>query len=183
MILRLKIIKQSSDGFIIPALLVVILIFSTLVIGLSDVISNTLGDATRTQARQMSLNVAEAGVNYYLWHMSHNNGDLKDGKTTPASADPVLGYGPYEHTYTDANGVDRGNFTLYIKPGENGSNVVTVRSIGQSGNIFNTSRTVEAKIGAPSFSTYAVVGNSQLWFGYSEVADGPVHSYVGVNMD
>ncbi len=174
---------NNEAGFIIPALLVVIVTFSVLLIGLGDVINNTLGDAARTQSKQMSLNIAEAGINYYLWHISHNTTDYKDGKTTPTTPDASLGYGPYVHTYKDANGVDRGTFTLYIQPDTTGSNIITVRSIGKSSNLSNTNRTVEAKIGAPSFSTYAVVGNSELWFGSTEVADGPVHSNAGVKMD
>ncbi len=176
--------RKIQDGFIIPTLLMVIVVFSILLIGLSNVVSNTLGDAARTQSKQMSLNIAEAGVNYYLWHMSHNSSDYKDGKTTPTTPNASLGYGPYVHTYTDAYGTARGTFTLYIQPDTTGSNLVTVRSIGQaSGFLSNTSRTVEAKIGTPSFSTYAVVGNSELWFGSTEVADGPVHSNAGVKID
>lgn len=179
-----KFILNNESGMIIPALLMVIIIFSFLVVGLSDIISSTLGEATRTESKQMSLNIAEAGINYYLWHMSHANNDFKDGQSTPATPDPELGYGPYEHDYRDAFGNIRGTFTLYILPGANGSNVVTVKSIGRaSGFLQNTSRTLEAKIGAPSFSTFAVVGNSELWFGNTEVADGPVHSNAGVKMD
>lgn len=175
---------KEDTGFVIPALLVVIIIFSFLVVGLADIISSTLGEATRTESKQMSLNIAEAGINYYLWHMSHANSDLRDGQSTPVTPDPTLGYGPYQHDYRDAFGNIRGTFTLYILPGTNGSSVVTVKSIGQaSGFLQNTTRTIQAKIGAPSFSTFAVVGNSELWFGDTEVADGPVHSNAGVKMD
>ena len=47
----------------------------------SGVISNTLGSAARNQSSQVAINIAEAGINYYLWHMSHNSGDYKDGTT------------------------------------------------------------------------------------------------------
>ena len=37
-----------------------------------------------------ALNVAEAGLNYYRWHLAHNPDDLQDG---------TGGAGPYEHIY------------------------------------------------------------------------------------
>lgn len=174
---------SSENGFIIPALLALIIAFSTLIIVASDVISNTLGNATRNQNSQIALNIAEAGVNYYLWHISHNATDYRDGQTTPTTPDPLYGYGPYVHDYVDGTGKIKGTYTLYIQPGANGSNVTTVRAKGIPNGSPTISRTIQTKIGAPSFSTYAVVSNSELWFGSTELADGPVHSNVGVKMD
>lgn len=173
----------KSQGFIIPALLALIITFGTLMIVVAGVISNTLGYAARNQSSQVAINIAEAGVNYYLWHMSHNPGDYKDGKTTPATPDAQFGYGPYTHDYKDSTGSKRGTFTLWIKPGENGSKVTTVRSEAKQVGLASVERVVEAQIGAPSFSAYAVAANSELWFGSTETADGPVHSNVGVKMD
>lgn len=175
--------KKVDAGFIIPALLALIVTFSMLIVVVSSVISNTLGSATRNQNSQMALNIAEAGVNYYLWHMSHNPTDYKDGGSTPATPDPLYGYGPYTHDYVDGTGKVKGSYTLYIQPGANSSSVTTVRSKGVPTGSPTISRTLQAKIGAPSFSTYAVVSNAELWFGSTEIADGPVHSNVGVKMD
>lgn len=174
---------SKNQGFIIPALLVLIITFGTLMIVVSSVISNTLGYAARNQSSQVAINIAEAGINYYLWHMSHNPTDYKDGKSTPSTPDAELGYGPYVHDYTDSTGTKRGTFTLWIKPGENGSKVTTVRSEAKQVGMASVERVVEAQIGAPSFSAYAVASNSELWFGSTETADGPVHSNVGVKMD
>lgn len=175
--------QRSLEGFIIPSLLALIIAFSMLMIVVSGVISSTLGSATRNQNSQMALNIAEAGVNYYLWHMSHSSNDYKDGKTTPSTPDPVLGYGPYLHDYFDGTGTKKGTFSLYIQPGTTGSGVITVRSKGVPVGSSSVSRTVQAKLGAPAFSTYAVVSNAELWFGSTEAADGAVHSNVGVKMD
>lgn len=174
---------EFHSGFIVPALLALIIAFSMLMVVVSSVISNTLGSATRNQNSQMALNIAEAGINYYLWHMSHNPTDYKDGQSLPATPDSTYGYGPYVHNYTDGTGKVKGTYTLYIQPGSDGSGVTTVRSKAVPVGSPTISRTVEAKIGAPSFSTYAVVSNSELWFGSTEVADGGVHSNVGVKMD
>lgn len=178
-----KMPQHDQKGSIIPALIMLVIVFSILMLSLAGVITTTLGSATKNSNSQSAMNIAEAGLNYYLWHLSHDSTDYKDGQTTPTSPDPNLGYGPYTHSYKDVNGIQQGSFTLYINPGTNGSNVSTVRSIGTTGGSGTTTRTLQAKIGAPSFSTYAVVSNSQLWFGNTEIADGPVHSNVGVKMD
>lgn len=166
----------------IPALLALIISFSFVAVSVVQITMDNFFVVGNTIKSQQAFNMAEAGINYYLWHLNHNNTDFKDGKTTPASPDPQLGYGPYVHDYIDTTGKKLGTFTLYIKPESTGSTIVTVRSIGKtagSGMI----RTVEAKIGQPSFASYGVVGDVALWFGNTESADGPVHSNVGIRMD
>lgn len=173
---------KNEQAFIIPALIGLIIGFSFIVGTAATIINYTLGSSLRNQGNQSALNLAEAGINYYLWHMSHNNTDYLDGNSS-ASLDPNYGYGPFKHDYRDASGTVIGSFTLYIKAGLNGSKVITVRSIGEETKAPGVKRTLQAKIGAPSFSTYAVASNSELWFGNTEIADGPVHSNVGVKMD
>ncbi len=180
---KLLLIKTDQEAFIIPALIGLIIGFGFIIGVAATIINSTLGSAVRSQSNQAALNIAEAGINYYLWHMSHNNTDFKDGNTTPTTPDVNYGYGPYSHDYKDSSGKVQGNFTIYIKPGANGSKVATIRSIGEGKAAPGLKRTLQAKIGAPSFSVYAVVSNSELWFGSTEVADGAVHSNVGVKMD
>jgi hypothetical protein len=174
--------QRPESGFILPTVLSFIvagLIFAGIVTQVIFMNFSTVGRNVQSQA---AFNIAEAGVNYYLWHLSHNGTDYKDGKTTPATPDPVLGYGPYEHTYIDDNAVNRGTFTLWIKPKGGGSTLVDVRSIGKVKGT-NITRTIQAQIGAMSFGNYGLVSDSELWFGNNESADGPVHSNVGVRMD
>jgi type II secretory pathway pseudopilin PulG len=179
----MKLPSQNQQGFLLPALLIFIVAFAVLGAAVGAMIFTTLQGAVRNQESETAFNAAEAGLNYYLWHMNHNSGDLKDGQTTPTDPDTRLGYGPYVHDYTDISNTKVGTFTLWIKPGGIGSTTATVRSIGRVSNDPNVVRTVEAQIGAPSFSTYAVAGNTALWFGNTETANGPVHSNVGVKMD
>ncbi|MEK7599609.1 MAG: hypothetical protein AAB462_01050 [Patescibacteria group bacterium] len=166
----------------IPALLSVIVAFSIIAVSVSQVTFNNFFIVGNTIKGQQAFNIAEAGLNYYLWHLNHNNTDFKDGKTTPTTPDPTLGYGPYVHDYIDSEGVKQGTYTLWIKPSATGSTIVTVRSIGQTidGGV---KRTVEAQIGSPSFASYGLVSDEALWFGNTETADGPVHSNQGIRMD
>lgn len=166
----------------IPALLAVIIAFSVMGTAIVEVTLTNFSVVGNIVRSQQAFNIAESGLNYYMWHLNHNATDYKDGQTTPATPDPQLGYGPYTHDYIDTNGVDEGTYTLWINPAGNDSTIVNVRSIGQAAGT-NIKRTVEAQIGSPSFASYAVASDSALWFGNTESADGPVVSNQGVRMD
>ena len=173
---------DKQQGSMLATLLVFIVAFAIFGLAVGTMIITTLNTAVRTQNSETAFNAAEAGLNYYLWHLNHDNSDLKDGTGLPNSP-TTLGYGPYVHEYKDLSGKVLGKYTLYIMPGAAGSTTVTVRSIGKVETYPSATRTVEARIGAPSFSTYALAGNTALWFGNTESSSGPVHSNVGVKMD
>lgn len=177
-----KLHNKNQTGFILPTMLAILVALSIIVISVADVIDLNYSNINRNNVSQKAFNISEAGINYYLWHLSHNNTDFKDGKTTPATPDPVLGYGPYEHNYIDNNATVAGTYTLWIKPQGNGSTIATVRSIGKVKGS-DITRTVEAQVGAPSFASYAVASDSALWFGDTEISNGPVHSNQGIRMD
>lgn len=166
----------------IPALLAIILAFGIMATSIVELTLTNFGVVGNIVKSQQAFNVAEAGLNYYLWHLNHNSTDYKDGGTTPSTPDPTLGYGPYTHDYIDSNAVKQGTYTLWIKPTGGGSSVVQVRSIGTAVGS-SVKRTVQAQIGQPSFASYAVASDSALWFGNTESASGPVHSNQGVRMD
>lgn len=166
----------------IPGLLAIILAFGIMATSIAEVTLTNLSITSNIVKSQQAFNVAEAGINYYVWHLNHNSSDYKDGNTTPTTPDPTLGYGPYTHDYVDNNGVKEGTYTLWINPAGSGSSIVTVRSIGIASDGV-TKRTVQAEVGSPSFASYAVASDSALWFGNTESADGPVHSNQGVRMD
>ncbi len=176
-------LHTREKGSLLPGLIVFIVTFAILASAVGMMIVTLLQSTLRTHESEMALNIAEAGANYYLWHMNHNNADVKDGNSTPATQQ-ALGYGPYTHDYYDSHGDKQGKFTLWVKPGALGATTVTVRSIGiVKGVKSDITRSVEVTIGAPSFSTYAVAGNTALWFGNTESTSGPIHSNVGIKMD
>lgn len=166
----------------IPALISVIIAFSIIGAAVTEVTLTNFSVVANSVKSQEALNIAEAGINYYLWHLNQNSTDYTDGNAGPQTLSPTLGYGPYVHNYVDLNGVDEGTYTLYINPPANNSTIVTVRSIGQ---VLNSSitKTVQAQIGIPSFASYGVVADSALWFGSNETADGPIFSNQGIRMD
>jgi hypothetical protein len=171
-----------SKGFILPGVLAFIIAGAILGTAVLTVILNNFFVVGNDVSSQQSFNIAEAGVNYYLWHMAHNGADYKDGQSIPATPDATLGYGPYVHNYVDSNAKVAGTYTLWIKPQGSGSTIASIRSIGKATGS-NITRTVQAQIGAASFASYGLVANTEFWFGSDESANGPLFSNVGIRMD
>jgi Tfp pilus assembly protein PilX len=175
-------LRHDQRGFLMPAVISIIVAASIIGVSVLTVVLNNFFVVGNNVKSQQAFNIAEAGINYYLWHLSHNSTDYKDGLSTPATQDPTLGYGPYIHNYIDDNAKTTGTYTLWIKPQGNGSTIVNIRSIGKV-NGTNINRTVQAQIGAASFASYSLVADTALWFGSTEGAQGPVHTNIGVRMD
>ena len=108
-----------------PAILLIATSFIFVIYGLLFVLGIQMDSANRQAASEKALNIAEAGVNYYKWHLAHAPEDFKDGQT---------GNGPYLHVYKDPQGSTIGSYSLEITPPQNGSTVVTIQSTGWTTN-------------------------------------------------
>lgn len=171
-----------QGGFALAWTLGLTLAVSIILSAALSVIFLNLNYANQNTRSQLALNIADAGINYYLWHLGHDGDDFKDGQSTPSTPDPNLGYGPYTHDYKDDNGNIAGTFTLWIKQQGVGSTVAIVRSTGKTAD-GRATRTIQAEIGAPSYANYSLATNGPIWFGNTEAADGRVHSNTGIRMD
>lgn len=167
----------------LAALLSAIIAFSIIGTAIEGVIISNFSAAQNNNFSEESFNIAEAGINYYLFHLNVNSSDYQDGQTN-ATYTTGLGYGPFVHLYVNLNGQDIGTYTIYVNPQSltGTSSLVTITSIGQETGSAIT-RTVQAEIGRPSFASYGVVSDSPLWFGNNETANGPVDSNQGIRMD
>jgi len=153
-------------------------IFLAFVGALMGIALSNVKRATHHEKLVSELNIAEAGINYYLWHLSHNKEDYCDGATCPQNPP----YGPYHHDYTNASGEIIGSFDLTITPPDQGDSTVEIKSVGKMLNS-KSERTIIAEIGVPSFAKYAFLSNTESWFGDNESTAGPVHSNVGIHFD
>ncbi len=170
--------QTAHSGFIMLTVLVMAVLLSTLgMIGAQLLINNSRFNQYEARSEQ-ALNVAEAGVNYYLWHLAHNSTDYKDGGTTPTTAP----YGPYTHNYLDTDGNVLGTYTIYITPPSSGSTIATVKSIGQIPH-FSGTRTILAQVGQPSFSNYIFLSDVAMNFSPTTTTTGPVHSNGCIQFD
>ena len=127
--------------------------------------------ARHTEYREQALQIAEAGIDYYRWHLAHAPTDYQDG---------IGVAGPYEHDYYDKSGNKLGTFTLDIVAPTVGSTLVTVHSTGRVLTDSTVERTLQVKLGKPSFAKFALVTNDDVWEDNVEVF-GPYHANGGVH--
>lgn len=127
--------------------------------------------ARHSEAREQAIQIAEAGLDYYRWHLAHDPTDFEDG--TGIS-------GQYIHDFFDKSGVKIGTFTLSITPPPVGSTLVTIRSMGKVLSDPIAVRTIQSQLGKPSFAKYAVASNDFEWEEGVEIF-GPYHANGGVH--
>ena len=128
--------------------------------------------------REQALQIAEAGIDYYRWHLAHSPLDYKDGTCAT-----VCSNGPYTHQFTDKDGNVIGSYQLTITPPLNGSTLVKIVSKGTITSNSQISRTLQVTVGMASWAQYAVVANDNMNFGSGTVIYGPVHSNYGIHFE
>lgn len=164
--------SNNQDGSISVLVLVFGMVASFLLGGLIIFVSAQYTINRRNILRQQALNVAEAGIDYYRWHLAHDPEDFTDG-TGEA--------GPYVHEYDDPGGTYEGEFSLSIVELED-DGLVEVYSTGTVGNS-GVARTIKATYGQPSLARFAFLHNSNVWFGQGMTVDGPVQVNGGIRQD
>ena len=149
-------------------------IFSVASLGIAGVVNYQLQAAKKRVAVNSALNIAEAGLNYYKWHLKHAPEDFYDGTGAPGS---------YMHDFTDPEGGSVGKFQLDITAPSACSNTVNIKSTGWTNEYPNTRREVQIKYGKKSLADYAFVSHLDAWFTEGEALHGPVHSNGGISQD
>ncbi|MEJ0021475.1 MAG: pilus assembly PilX N-terminal domain-containing protein [Candidatus Doudnabacteria bacterium] len=167
--------KTNQSGVVIIYELVIIFIFSTLMVSVISYSVYELKAIRSTVNREQAFQIAEAGNNYYQWHLVHFPVDYKDGTNSP---------GPYVHDYLDkdTNQVI-GRYSLTITPPPAGSTIVTIQSTAYTLTNPSVKRTVTTKYGIPSLAKYAFLTNSDVWIGPTESVSGALHSNGGIRFD
>ncbi len=170
----LKNIKKNEQGTMLMIALIFTLLFTVTSVTLSSMVASQhkLGLKRIDEAGAMA--AAEAGINYYRWHLAHAPTDYQDG-TGEA--------GPYVHAYKDNLGNTIGYFSLEITPPSACSNNVIIESTGWLSNDPQTTKKIKVKYGKASLAKFAFLTNSNVWFGDNEILHGPLHSNGGIRMD
>lgn len=167
-------ITKLKKGYIILTLLLVISIFVPLLLVFVGWSVTSLRVVERTLQREVAFHIAEAGIDYYRWHLAHDPEDFQDGTGLP---------GPYVHQVNDKNGTPIGSFSLDITEPPIGSTLVTIESTGTTLADPDVSRTIRTQLAVPSLATYAVVANAAMRFGEGTEVFGPIHSNGGIRFD
>lgn len=173
-IFNFKFFKREK-GALLVYLIIVIALFGMVMF---PVVANFIGKMQLVRlsiAREQAFQIAEAGINYYQWHLAHYPTDYQDGTGS---------LGPYLHDYTDYDTQQIiGQFSLNITPPTTGSTVVTIESTGWTSDNLNVTKTVTVRYGVPSLAKYSFLSNSVIWIGSDESVSGEFQSNNGVRFD
>ena len=161
---------KKQKGTIITLALVFGAVFLLIFSGLAGFISMQLKQSRQKVAWEQALTIAEAGLNYYRWHLVHAPDDLSGG-------------GEYE--YNDPEGGIIGRYSLEIEGRQQcgKTTVVTIASTGWAEQFPGTKREIRVKYVRPSVAEFAYLLNDNVWAGADREIKGPYHSNGGIRMD
>ena len=131
--------------------------------------------SNRKHNRDLAFQIAEAGINYYRWHLAHSPTDYWDG----TGGEP----GPYQHDYEDKNGTVIGYYSLEIDEPLAGSSVVIVRSTGWTTAEPQTKRELQVRLGFAALTDYTFLSNANMNFSFTTEVHGTTHSNGGIRFD
>lgn len=170
---KLQMIFKKKGGYVLVSTLVFATIAVIILTGVATWAATNYRMASQTAERERAFQIAEAGIDYYRWHLAHSPQDFKDGTGQD---------GPYVHSYYDKLGNLIGEYELTITPPLIGSTVVKIVSKGTVAST-TISRSIETILAIPSLAKYAFVANSVMRFGEGTEVFGPIHSNDGIRMD
>ena len=168
--------RASGGGYITILVLVFAVIFMTITTSLTGFIFIQNKIHFEKENRENAMQIAEAGLDYYKWFLSHYPDDLEDGTGAP---------GPYNHTYNDPEGGEIGTFSLTIDGNQECDSIssIDISSKGWSKNDPTLIREAFGKYSRPSVAEYAFIINSNVWAGADREITGKYHSNGGIRMD
>ncbi len=134
-------------------------------------VQNRVEDATRVKTE--AFNVAEAGLDYYRWHLAHFPSDLKNGTGLP---------GPYAVAIPDPSG-GTASLAITANPSCNQTTSINIASTGTASDNPLLPQTVVGRYAQTSVASYSYIVNDNVWAGSDRIINGPYHSNGGVRMD
>ncbi len=166
--------RQRRAGQIAVTIVFFAALAVSFIAGLIFLASSFLQSSVRSLNELRAFSIAEAGIEYYRWHLAHAPEDFEDG-TGHA--------GPYVHNYYDESGDLIGTFTLAITPPPPGSTVVFIESTGNIVADPSITKIIKVEMAIPSFAQYAWALNSFVEFGTGAQVYGTIQSNNGIYFD
>jgi hypothetical protein len=167
--------KTTPRGYIMLTAIVFGAIFLTVLGALASFsITQNKYQASDT-GKSKALSLAEAGVEYYRWHLAHFPTDLMNGGAS----------NPFTITQSDPEGGTVGSIQIGVSANQACGQIqsIDITSKGTTSDGSNASKTVLARYAQPTVAQYSYIVNDSVWAGSDRVISGPYHSNGGVRMD
>jgi len=160
--------KQSKGGAIVMVLVFAGIFVMAVGSLLQFVLQQSISGRGKV-AREQSLQIAEAGLEYYKWHLAHNNTQDSEVRTVEYK-DPQSGLRVGEFTVTNVANKQCGNIMNR-----------DIQVVGRADIDTHFIRTVGARYMLPSVANYSYIFNEGVVLGGNTI--GPLHSNQGIRMD
>ncbi len=170
----MKNFPNTKKGMIIIQTMVFAAIAIMIISALAGFTANSIRSGRITYNREQAFQSAEAGIDYYRWHLAHASSDYQDGTGT---------IGPYVHQLKDKDGNTVGQFSLTITSPSQGSTLVKIKSDGSSTLDSSFIRKITTQVAKPSIAEHAFAGNDAMRFGAGTEIFGSIHSNGGIRFD
>jgi hypothetical protein len=128
-------------------------------------------------AREQSLHIADAGLEYYRWYLAHSPNDLTNG---------TGGSGPFTYVVNDQEAGTRIGAASLTITGNTQCGVIQsidITSVGTADTDPSYKRTLKARYMQPSVAGYSYLLNGNVWAGADRDITGPYFSNGGIRMD
>ena len=169
-----KSFSKKENGYLLVQVLVFGAIAVVVIGGLISFAAANIKLGQRVVLSERAFQMAEAGLEYYRWHLAHAPADYTDGTGE---------LGPYVKNFYNKDGLLIGTFSLDIEPPPLGSTLVEIISTGIPAADPSVRRTIVSRLAIPSFANFAVAADSFIRFGSGTEIFGPVHSNDGIRFD
>ncbi len=167
--------SNNSGGYVVVTTIVFGGVFLLILYSLLGLVFAQYESQKQAQRSAESLQIAEAGLDWYGWYLAHNPGDI-DGPDDSM---------PHEKTITDPERGEVGTAELDVSGSQFcGQNQwIDINSTGWSKQRPETTRTVEARYTRPSVARFSFIINDNVWAGDDREINGPYHANGGIRMD
>ncbi len=167
-------IQQKQKGFLLVGVLVFAAVSIVTVTAFISWASTSARLSRRVENRELSLQIAETGIEYARWYLAHYQSGYTLGNA---------GAGPYVYPFEDKDGTQIGTYTLTITAPPTGSTLVKIKSTGATTIDPSATRSINVNLAIPSLAKYSVLANTDIRFGEGTVVYGPLHSNGGIRFD
>lgn len=174
-----------KKGQIIVWVLIIGIFFVIVLGAILELVLTTHKNSLRELSREQAFYIAEAGIEYYKWHLQHFPSDVQDGEDQCCQNPPCSVCGPYSHLYSDPEGRVRGYFSLEIESTQRCGEIsyAEIYSTGWTNKFPDAKRKISVKYSYPTVADYSYVLNDNVWAGSDREIRGPYHSNGGIRMD
>ena len=174
---------SSQDGFILPMVMMVLLAMLMLSATLLTEVLVNQQHVARERSFSQSLQVAEAGLNQYLWMIESGSSSESNGFIIPGNTESDLHKKTF--TFNDPYTGVVGTYVMDVTPPGPNDARVSVTVTGKSSSPVVAPRTLTAHLGRPAFSEYVLLVDEEVYIGgpADRVWFGKTHSNTGIRIE